>query len=218
MIVRDAATGSHALCGLSRRPPGPFPDSVGDWRKADLSTGEGLAAALDGVDVVIHAASDPQRPDLVDVHGTTLLTAAARGARIRHFVYVSIVGVDRIPYAYYRRKHAAEEVTRASGMPFTIVRATQFHSFLDLLLRTVGRVPLLLPLPARFRIQSVEIGEVAGRAWADLTGRRKVIVPLPLPTRIGRAFRSGANTAPDGERGAITWRDWLSRRAAAQRL
>ena len=242
-LVHHAAAGPHSLCGLSRRPPGPFPDSVDDWRRADLSTGEGLAPALDGVEAVIHAASDSQRPALVDVHGTTLLTAAAREAGVRHFVYVSIVGVDRIPYAYYRHKYAAEQVTQSSGLPFTILRATQFHSFIDLLLRTVGRVPLLLPLPSRFQVQSVEIGEVAGRllravddgpvgrvvnfggpevlpvrdaarTWSQVTGRRTLIVPLPVLNKTGRAFRAGANTAPDGERGRITWRDWLTRRAA----
>ena len=241
MLVRHAASGPHALCGLSRRHPGAFPDSVGDWRKADLSTGEGLAAALDGIDTVIHAASDSQRPDLVDVEGTRRLTAAAHDANIQHFIYVSIVGVDRIPYAYYRSKYAAEQVTQASGLPFTILRATQFHSFIDLLLRTVARVPLLLPLPSRFQVQSVEIGEVAARllravdegpagrvinfggpdvlrladaarTWTQLTGRRKLILPLPVPGATGRAFRRGANTAPADERGVITWRHWLSRR------
>ena len=241
-LIHHAASGSHTMCGFSRRAPGSFPDSVSDWRPADLATGEGLAAALDGVDVVIHAASDPQRADLVDVEGAKRLIAAARDARISHIVYVSIVGVDRIPYAYYQKKLAAERITQASGIPFTILRATQFHSFIELLLKTVARTPLLLPLPARFHVQSVAISEVAtrllravddgpsgrvlnfggpevlslaeaARAWVRVTGRRKLIVPLPVPGKTGRAFRTGANTAPDGERGIITWQDWLTRRA-----
>ena len=245
-LVHHSASGPHTMCGLSRRAPGSFPDSVCDWRPADLATGEGLKAAVDGVDVVIHAASDPQRADLVDVEGTTRLIAAARDARIRHVIYVSVVGVDRIPYAYYLRKYAAEQITQASGVPFTILRATQFHSFIDLLLTTVARAPLLLPLPARLRVQSVAIGEVAARllravddgpsgrvldfggpevlaladaarTWARVTGRRKVIFPLPVPGKTSRAFRTGANTAPDGERGVVTWREWLTHRAAQQR-
>ena len=97
-------------------------------------TGEGLAAAVADVDVVIHAASDPRGDPAADEEGTRRLAAAARAAGVGHVVYVSIVGIDRIPFPYYARKLAAERALAASGQPYSILRATQFHSFVDFLL------------------------------------------------------------------------------------
>ena len=89
-------------------------------------SGDGLAAAVAGVGVIVHCASDPLRPR-VDIEGTGNLLQAARTAGTSHLVHPSIVGIDRVPYRYYQAKLQAERLLQASGLPWTILRATQFH-------------------------------------------------------------------------------------------
>jgi hypothetical protein len=123
-----------------------------------------------------------------------------------------------------------------------VLRITQFHSFVDVLLaRAAARFPLVFPLPTRFRVQSVDVGEAAARVLSaalappggrlrDFAGPEamtvgdaariwkvarqvvKPIVPLPLPGAVARAFTRGLNTAPEGDRGVIRWADWLAGR------
>jgi uncharacterized protein YbjT (DUF2867 family) len=209
-----------------------------EWASADLADGRGLAEAVAGVDAIIHAASDPRRADVVDVEGTRRLLAAAAGAGAAHFLYISIVGIDRIPHPYYRRKLAAEEIVAAGGVPWSILRLTQFHPFVAAMVKRAARVPFVIALPKQLRFQNVDVGDAAARALAaaaagpagrlpDLGGpevltlgeaaaawrrsRRlhKPIVNLPWFGARAAAFRAGFSTAPDGERGAVTFEQWL---------
>src|SRR3990172_11470166 len=69
-----------------------------EWAQAQIETGEGLAGAVAGVDAIVHCASRPfRRTRGVDVEGTRRLLEAAKAASVSHFVYISIVGIDRIP-------------------------------------------------------------------------------------------------------------------------
>ena len=93
----------------------------------DLSTGEGVRAVLADADVVVHAATNP-RFRKVDLDGTRRIIRILRErSQPPHLIYVSIVGVDRNPFPYYRAKYACELVLERSGLPVTVVRATQFH-------------------------------------------------------------------------------------------
>ncbi len=240
-VVRAALAAGHTVRVLSRgRRPPEAPEST-EWATADLVTGAGLDQSLIGTDAVVHAASDPRNPIPVDIEGTRRLADAARHAGVGHLVYVSIVGVDRIPLAYYRQKLAAERVLKESGAPYSILRATQFHSFVDQVFGSVARIPLVFPLPAGFRIQSVATKEVAGRlvraiaegprgmlpdfggpealtladaaaAWKTARGIRKPSLSIPVPGRTAAAFRAGHNLVSDGERGIIRWAQWLETR------
>jgi uncharacterized protein YbjT (DUF2867 family) len=141
-----------------------------DYVVVHLTTGEGLREALAGVEVVVHTASSPGHdPWGVDVLGTTNLVAAADRSSLRHLVYISTVGVDRIPYEYYHAKFAAEQVLRASGVPLTVVRSTQFYSFLDGLLEERRHGPLLA-IPGGWRVQPVDVDEVAEYLWQVALG------------------------------------------------
>jgi NAD(P)H-binding len=129
------------------RHPGPG-RAVGD-----LETGVGIAAAVRGADVVVHAASRPGH-DVAQAH--TLLDAlrdeGGRAGGTPHLVFVSIVGVDRVPLAYYRDKFAVERMIADAGVPWTVQRATQFHDLLATLFGVLGRTPVLPVLPgARFQ-------------------------------------------------------------------
>jgi uncharacterized protein YbjT (DUF2867 family) len=97
----------------------------------DLATGKGVAEVLSAADVIVHAASHPLRYRKVDLDGTRRMIQLSKHAGRRpHIVYVSIVGCDRNPYPYYRAKWACEIVLSRSGLPVTVVRATQFHNLI----------------------------------------------------------------------------------------
>src|SRR3954453_21778293 len=155
LVVERLAGGGHHVRQMSRRGTGPGGGG------GDLATGRDLPAALGGAGGVVHAASDA-RGDYweADVAGTRRLVQAVDRDRLRHLVFVSIVGVDRIPYGYYHAKYAAEQVLLASGLPVTLLRITQFHDFVDQLLATAHRGPVL-PVPMGWRLQPVDVGEAA---------------------------------------------------------
>ncbi|WP_179775995.1 SDR family oxidoreductase [Amycolatopsis endophytica] len=206
------------------------------WRTGDLRTGEGIDAAVAGADVIVHCATTLGSKD---VTATNTLIEAARRAGTPHLVYISIVGVDRIPFPYYRAKLAAEEAVIASGLPWTILRATQFHDLLRLLVDVQRRLPVLFR-PAGFRFQPVDAGEVAqrladlslgepaGRApdfggpevrdFTDLArtrlraaNRRRPMIPVPVPGASGRGYRAGHHLTPNAT-GTITFEQYLAAR------
>ena len=216
-------------------------DSDAEWVRGDLRSGSGLEAATVGVDAVVHAATDPRDPVSVDVKGTAHLSKACRGSGVTHFVYVSIVGVDRIPLPYYGHKLDAERIVERGAVPHSILRVTQFHGFIDFLLREACRVPLLLPIPAGVRIQSIDVGEVAehlcevvqappggrlpylvgpetlsasavARAWVRARKLRRMVLPLPFPGAVMKALRRGHNLDFSRSGGGRTWAEWMAAR------
>lgn len=200
----------------------------------DVRTGEGIDAAVAGSDVVIHAASNPRRHVReTEVGGARHVAAAARAADA-HLVYVSIVGVDRHRFPYYRAKYAAEQVIAGSGASWTVLRATQFHELIEYMLGRgwFFRTPQL-------RFQTVDVTEVARqlvgvalgspagllpdvggpevltieRIVADrreVTGRTTRLVRLPAVGFLGD-FDAGKHLAPAHPSGGRTWRQWLEK-------
>jgi uncharacterized protein YbjT (DUF2867 family) len=206
--------------------------------RVDLSTGAGLDEALAGCEVVVDASNDSSKnAGETLVGGTRRLLAAGREGGVAHHVCVSIVGCELVPMGYFRVKAEQEEVVTGGTVPWTIVRATQFHEYLATMFgagarwRTVPvpRVPLQ-PLasaevahvvadatergPRDGRVQ-IAGPQVAGamdlaRAWRRATGTRAALVPLPLPGRLGRALRGGALTTDEADvHGRVTFADWL---------
>jgi uncharacterized protein YbjT (DUF2867 family) len=222
----------HSVRLMSRRGTGP------GGVRADLATGRDLGTAMGGAQLIVHAASDARGdPWQVDVAGTRRLVEAADRDRLRHLVYVSIVGVDRIPYGYYRAKFAAEQVLLASGLPVTLLRITQFHSFVETLLSTARRGPVL-PVPMGWRVQPVDVGEAAAhvaevldrppaggvvefggpqevsavelaRAWAEARAPGTHVVGTPVPGKLSAAFRDGAALPSGGGVGRLTYAEHL---------
>ena len=186
--------------------------------RGDLLTGEGLDAAVRGVETVIHCASSPYRKTReVDIEGTRRLLKAARGG-VSHFVYISIVGVDRASsYPYYRVKLEAERVVEGSPVPHTILRATQFYDLVLMAVRFLDRLPVM-PVPAKLLGQPVDAGEVAGRlAELALSG------PAALPTWAGlrwarwRIRRAATSACWGAERGSSSSRSPAGRRGLSGR-
>lgn len=189
-LVPTLAQSGHEPIIISRRP------SAGTTsvpvRVASVGSGEGLSSALEDVDVVVHAATNPARARLTEVEGSRHVVTAAGD---RHVVYLSIVGVDRHRFPYYQAKLAGESAV-ATAPNHTILRATQFHDLLDwwLSLRVFPTTPDLAfqlidaRVVAGRLVELIEAGP-SGRA-ADIGG------PAVLGIRhLADARRSKARTA-----------------------
>lgn len=125
--------GSKIVDRLSRR--GHQVVAASPRNGVDAVTGEGLAEALAGASIVIDVSNSPSNDvatarAFFEMSGRNLL-AAETAANVRHHVALSIVGTDRVPgQGYFRAKIAQEALIAASGIPYTIVRSTQFMEFL----------------------------------------------------------------------------------------
>ena len=233
--LRDAGRDVRVLSRHSHDDPG--------FVTGDLDTGAGIDAAVDGADVIVHCAGSSKGDE---AKTRTLVQAAAR-AGAPHLVFISVVGADRIPVAsrvdramfgYFGAKLAAERVVADSGLPWTTLRASQFHDLILMVARAMARLPVI-PVPAGIRFQPVDAGEVAARMtelalgspaglvpdiagprvypFADLLrgylrarGQRRLMVPVALPGKAARAVRDGANLAPGHAVGHRTWEAFLA--------
>ncbi|WP_405641914.1 SDR family oxidoreductase [Streptomyces sp. NBC_00019] len=203
--------------------------------------GAALDVAVEGVDTVVHCATTPTGGD---EKAAANLIAAARRAGVGHLVYISIVGIDRVPFAYYRTKLAVEKQVEESGLGWTVLRATQFHDLLVRVFRAMAKSPVMM-LPAGVSDQPVEVAEVAdrlaelaagspagrvadlggpevrsfeslARAYVKATGRRRAVVNVPLAGKAYRGFRAGGHLAPEQAVGKRTFEEYLARRSGGK--
>jgi uncharacterized protein YbjT (DUF2867 family) len=147
----------------------------------DLRTGAGVDRALAGVHTVLHLAGS-QKGD--EQKATTLVRAAQR-ADVRHLVYISVTGADRVPvvsgvdramFGYFAAKRAGEEVIAGSGIAWTTLRATQFHELVLLTATAMAKLPVI-PLPTGSKAQPVAASEVADRLVELTLGAPAGLVP-----------------------------------------
>ena len=232
VIVDEFAATSQPVRVLSRRPR-TNDTSGADWVVGDLRSGLGVDDSVAGIDTIIHCASG--RGDAVSAKN---LVRAAAASNCSHVVFISIVGVDEIPIGYYRSKRAAERVIENSGLPYTILRTTQFHNLITRALTSLARLPVM-PVPAGTSFQPVDVREVAARlielasaapggrvaemggpeilrtedlarTYLDVRGRRRLIAPLSLHGRGFAGFRRGANLTPEHAVGTKGFRQFLT--------
>ncbi len=233
-VVDVASTRGHRVVPLAR--------SAG----VDLLSGSDLAPTLAGVDCVVDVTSVATRKskESREFFGTVTehLLAAEQAAGVGHHLALSVVGCDTAPDGYYAGKVLQEQLVAASPVPWTILRATQFHEFVGQVFGAVSAGPLVL-VP-RMLSQPVAALEVAQRLvdlaeagpsgrvrdfggprterlpdmvrdWARGTRRRGRVVPVPLPGTLGRAMRDGSLLAgADADRGHQTFAEWLAGQAA----
>jgi uncharacterized protein YbjT (DUF2867 family) len=224
--------------GYDVRPMSRRPRS--GWVAADLLTGAGVAEAVRGVDAIVHLASARRKTRETDVDGTRRLLTAARAAGVRHVLFISINGIDRVALGYYRIKTATEGVVKASGVPYTILRAAQFPSLIDTVLTASSRLGPVVVDPG-FLVQPVHVDDVAdriaellaagpsgttvefagpevlhldeaARQWLAARGSRRPIWRIRFPGRTARAIRAGGQTTTATPTGTRTWRDYLAER------
>lgn len=211
----------------------------------DLATGAGVDEAVDGVGTIVHLAGSTKGDDQKT---RTLVNAATRAGK-PHLVYISVVGADQVPvvgradramFGYFAAKLASEQIVAGSGLPWTTLRATQFHDLAFATAEQMAKLPVI-PVPTGVRFQPVDTGEVAARlvelslaepaglvpdiagpriyemkdlirGYLKARGKRRLLMPARLPGKAARAMRDGANLAPDRAVGKRTWEDFLAER------
>jgi uncharacterized protein YbjT (DUF2867 family) len=233
-VVSVARDRGHQVVSLSRA------DGV------DLVTGRGLDEALRGVDTVIdvsgpRAVSTKKAVDFF-TNSTQNLLAAEKKAGVRHHVALSIVGIDKATSGLYAGKLVQEDTVRHGDVPWTLLRSTQFHEFVPLVVSTASLGPLVLVPP--MRTQPVAAREVAealvnaaeagpGKRLPDLggprtedlaalvrtylqrTGKRKRIAKLFVPGSMGKIMRHGdLLPKPGAVVGRQTFQEWLQMQPA----
>jgi uncharacterized protein YbjT (DUF2867 family) len=213
----------------------------------DLNSGVGIDQAVAGVETIVHCAGAATG----DGARAQTLVEAARRAGVTHLVHISVVGADRVVvcsrideaiFGYFRSKREAEEAVMGSGVPWTILRATQFHDLTLTTASAMARLPIV-PVPSKISFQPVDSGEVASRlaelalgepaglvpdiagprvyrmeelvrSYLRATGKRRILVPVRLPGRGAASLRAGVNLSPDRPLGRLTWEDFLERHTA----
>ncbi|HEY9308961.1 MAG TPA: NAD(P)H-binding protein [Microbacterium sp.] len=228
-VVEALRADGHDAVALSRRTG------------VDLTTGEGLDAAVDGVDAVVDTSNVSTLSADAAIRffqtATGNLVAAAARAGVPHLVLLSIVGIDRMPHDYYAGKLAQERVVEASQVPWTILRATQFHEFAGQLFDRAKLGPLHLAPRARVQpIAARDVGvhlatlatgapqaraaDLAGpreeamdqmvKAYARRTGHRGWVPSVSLPGPQMKAMRAGlALPGSDAVLTTQTFAGWL---------
>ncbi len=217
--------------GRNQTPQG-FP---GNWVRANVLTGSGLDAAVHARSCIIHCASTPAKPGN-DIVALRNVIAAARPHNT-HILYIGIAGIDEAAkrYAYYKAKLECERILAESGLPYTILRASPFHPFVDALLRRLTFGPFLL-VP-QMTLQPVDIHFVAetlvmlsmerpiGRlrdvfgpeeldtlrltdTWFAGKQGRKSRIPMPA---VGSFAGLTDLKVVDGVSGGETWAEWVAR-------
>jgi uncharacterized protein YbjT (DUF2867 family) len=239
LVVGELAARGDAVRIVSRTPPATPPAEGVTHRRADLASGVGLAEAVAEVDAVLDASNELRRARAVLVGGARRLLEAEAAAGVAHHVAISIVGCERVPWSYYATKAAQEEVVAAGPLPWSLLRATQFHTLLAgtfagaarrrvLPTGTARFQPIAPALVARRLAEALHAGpggrlpDLAGPevhtlteladAWRAHDDRRLMRLRVPFPGRIGRALRSGALTDPAAAAGGPTFAQWLAAR------
>jgi len=245
LVPRLRAAGC-AVRVLSRHRPDDT-DGV-EYVAGDLASGDGVAAAVDGAETIVHCAGSAKG----DEDKARNLVRAASSAGVAHLVYISVVGADRVPivsrvdramFGYFGSKLAAERIIASSGVPYTTLRATQFHDLVLTVAQQLAKLPVMLSF-AGVRFQPIDADEVAARLaelslgkpaglvpdmggpriypMADLfrgylrvAHKRRPIMPVRQPGQAARAYRNGANLAPDHAVGRRTWEDFLAERVGS---
>ncbi|MET8772820.1 SDR family oxidoreductase [Streptomyces sp. NPDC004658] len=244
--MKIAVVGGTGLAGRfvveALRTRGHTPVVLSRGQGVDLLTGSGLDAALAGAGAVVDVSNVITTRKSVsvgffDTAGRHLVGAAER-AGVRHLVTLSIVGVDRVRNPYYAGKLRQEEIVRSGSVPWTVLRATQFHEFAGQLLSGVPGPVAVVPAA---RVQPIAAREVA-EALADIASggpramaaelagprveslvdmarrliaaggaRRRPVLPLYVP---GGMSSGGLLPAGTGPRGTRRFADWLSESTA----
>jgi uncharacterized protein YbjT (DUF2867 family) len=241
--LREAGAKVRVLSRQAREAGGDV-----EFVRGDLDTGAGIEAAVAGAEIIVHCAGAQKG----DGNKARALVRAASGAGTPHLVNISVVGADRVPqgsaldramFGYFGSKLAAEQVVADSGLPWTTLRATQFHDLWLTAARALAKLPVI-PVATGTRFQPVDADEVAARlvelalgspsglapdiagpriypmtdlvrAYLRAAGKRRPMLPMRLPGKAAAAIRAGANLAPERATGLLTWEQFLTARVSA---
>lgn len=209
----------------------------GDSVFMDLRTGEGMDQAVRNKKVILHLASDKKHPDY-DVSGTIrLIDSIQKQGLSIHLIYISIVGVEELPMPYFKQKAQVEQIIVQSGLPYSILKATQFHEYVDnalssffrfgvgLLPKNILVQPVSVPVVAdmmvdlcfgnpTYQIQSIGGPEVLTiedivTQWQQARQQSKKYISFSLWGKAGRKLKRGVLTCPKNKKAGENWSSWL---------
>lgn len=235
-VVRHLLDRGATVRVLSRNPT-DVPAGA-EHRRVDLATGEGLAAALAGATVVVDTANSNKAAEDVLVAGTRRLLEAGAAAGVGHHLAISIIGIEQVPMKYYRAKLAQEEAIEAGPVPFSILRASQFHQLVEMALTAAARfgvrptgaakVQPIDPEVVAARLADAALApagrlpDIAGpkvqtlselsRAWAAARGKHRLPLRVPSWGKMGKAVAAGALCDPAAATPGEDFEEWLRRR------
>lgn len=210
----------------------------------DLKTGEGIIEACQNKKTIFHLASGTKKANRqTEVDSVKQFMDVAKKNGLEHFIFISIVGIEKVPVKYYKYKVEAENIIKDSGVPYTILRATQFHEFIENMLNgflkyKIGFLPLKgknQPVETKLVAQklldiykagpvngTVELGgpevltfKEMATAWQAYTGKKKIIIPVPPMGKALSAINSGALTNGILTKGSYTWEQYLKQKHAS---
>lgn len=238
-VVAAGIAGGHVPVAMTRRKQLDVPPGA-SFITADVLDRDSLDAAVAEVDAVIHCATDPRGAARdTEVTGTkNLIDAMDSAGGDPHLVYVSIVGVDRIPLQYYAAKVEAERIVEEGRVPWSIQRATQFHNLIVGGFGVALKKLPVLPVPRGFAFQVLDPRDCAtrllelateapagrapdiggpevrsiedlARTYLDTVGIDKRVIRLPAVGKKARAFKGGGNLCPENPYGTITFEQYL---------
>ena len=199
----------------------------------DLIKNTGIGEAVIGKEIIFHLATDMKK----DTEATQNLLNALGAQSNVHLIYISIVGINSIPFSYYRQKLSSENAIKRSGISYSIVRATQFHEFAHRIIENLLKYRIGI-LPKKIVLQTIDSSLVAKKLmnvsqkrpqnktyelggaeilnlgqmadeWLNLTGKHRLIINTPIPGKLGKALRFGKLTTSYKYVESSTYRQWL---------
>lgn len=233
-VVRELLARGATVRVLSRNATN-VPDGA-EHHRVDLTSGEGLSAALAGAGAVVDAANSAKAAEDVLVAGTRRLLEAGAAAGVGHHVAISIIGIDQVPMKYYRVKLAQEAAIESGPLPFSILRASQFPQLLDMAFAAAARfgvrptgaakVQPIDPDIVAARLADAALTAPAGRlpdiagpkaqtlselsrAWATARGKHRLPLRVPSWGKMGKALAAGALCNPAAATPGEDFEEWL---------
>lgn len=233
-LLRAAGHNVRVLC----RTPRKNADGV-EYFAVDLLKNEGIDRALAGVETILHLAGGTKGDDKIAQN----LVDAAKRAGTKHLVYISVIGADTMPLGWFKTALDAENAITRSGIPWTLLRAAQFHDIVLTMGEKMSKMPIV-PAPGGLQFQPVDSREVAARlveltlgapagrvadiagpkvyplgdllrSYLQAAGKKRPLLPIRMPGKAGKAYRAGDNLALTGTQvGKRTWEEFLAERVA----
>ena len=226
----------------TRQPHPPVPAGV-EVYQGDIREGTGLIEATRAVDSIIHCVSVYEEGFTTDRQGASQLIEAAKANGAPHLVFISIAGIDHSSFPYFQAKLDVERMVEQSGLPWSILRATQFHNYiLSLISSWEDENTATITVPAEARFQPIDVAEVAGalvtlaereaagrvpdmggpeiltldemaETYVQVYRKQRAVHTHMLPGAYFDAFRSDEKVVADRAVGRMTWERFLQQRA-----
>lgn len=242
-VVDQLLVLNYEVTVLSSKKNTSVPDGV-QMIKGDLASNSGLTDATENADIIIHCASNPKDTRSVDIKGTQNLLGAINRNKTLHFIYISIINVDKSNYAYYQTKIKVEQMIAASGIPFSVLRTTQFHNYVLTILKTFDKKNGVIAIPDGMHFQSIEVKEAAtllvdmaqrepvglvrgvggpellrfeemAKTYLNVLNRNDELRIKPISNEEYERYRSENNIWPTNSYGNVTWEAFLRHNLAS---